>query len=227
MQEMERQCQQGLLCIRPSPAHYCATADSLRKQRGEKQGVRAATTALAASFSPPPFPRHQQLAWHGHSCPRRPQPPGRTRRRPAAEATAPTASPSCPRRTCRPSLVGRRSLSSTGVRGSVVCHRTYPVRTPGRRLTDAGQQETRRPRRRQRSRQGISLAAPHHISAVRRRAASGRLGRRAGGGTDGPPPWLQAPRPAAGAPAPEAAGGAGSGGADLCRPAARRGTGVQ
>ena len=46
----------------------------------------AATTALAASFFPPPFPRHQQLAWHGHSCPRRPQPPGRTRRWPAAEA---------------------------------------------------------------------------------------------------------------------------------------------
>ena len=88
MQEMERQCQQGLLCIRPSPAHYCATADSLRKQRGEKQGVRAAITALAASesFSPPPFPRHQQLAWHGRSCPRRQQPPGRTRRWPAAEA---------------------------------------------------------------------------------------------------------------------------------------------
>ena len=85
---MERQCQQGLLCIRPSPAHYCATADSLRKQRGEKQGVRAAITALAASesFSPPPFPRHQQLAWHGRSCPRRQQPPGRTRRWPAAEA---------------------------------------------------------------------------------------------------------------------------------------------
>ena len=88
MQEMERQCQQGLLCIRPSTAHYCATADSLRKQRGEKQGVRAAITALAASesFSPPPFPRHQQLAWHGRSCPRRQQPPGRTRRWPAAEA---------------------------------------------------------------------------------------------------------------------------------------------
>ena len=88
MQEMEIQpeCQQGLLCIRPSPAHYCATADSLRKQREGKQGVRAATTVLAASFFPPPFPRHQQLAWHGHSCPRRPQPPGRTRRWPAAEA---------------------------------------------------------------------------------------------------------------------------------------------
>ena len=89
---MESQCQQGLLCIRPSPAHYCATADSLRKQRGEKQGVRAAWRR------PSRFPRrHSRGISHSHGPAAaahaarslRGGRAGGRRRRPAA-ATAPT-----------------------------------------------------------------------------------------------------------------------------------------